>query len=196
MKGTISPYTPGIYRTMKCAIALIAITLGLSAGAAAKSATAIAWTGNTFAGLAFDSSGNAYGVVAGGWGGGGTCDGGCGQVFELLPASGGWTQTTIYNFVGGTDGSYPGGLVVDPAGNVYGATANGGSSGCNSIGCGTVFQLSRGSDGVWTETLIHIFTDSESQDGLYGGSPLVFDDRGNLYGTTGGGGTGRNETVL
>jgi hypothetical protein len=47
-------------------------------------------------------------------------------------------------------------------------------------GCGTVFRLSL-KNGVWSESLIHAFTD---QDG--GNSPdgLVFDAKGKLYGGT------------
>jgi hypothetical protein len=181
-----------MFRMMGRAFAVAAIALGLTAASFAKSATEIAWTGNTLAGLAFDSEGNAYGVVEGGYGGGGSCDGGCGQVFRLSPASGGgWTQTTIYNFVGGSgDGSYPGGLVVDAAGNIFGTTSEGGSTGCGSVGCGVAYELSHGVGGVWTETILHVFTDTEPQDGIYAGSPLVLDAHGNLYGTTGGGGIG------
>ncbi len=174
---------------LKIAFAIAAIAFALSAAATAQTISEIAWISDTYSGLAFDSAGNLYGVTAGGAGGGGTCNGGCGQVFELSPDSGGWTQTVLYNFVGGDDGSYPGGLVVDAAGNLYGTTSYGGSSGCGSIGCGTVFKLSR-SGGDWKETLIHVFTDTEPQDGLYAGFPLVFDAEGNLYGTTGGGGVG------
>ena len=187
MPGVLSSSTPVFLRTISRAVALVAITLSLTVIAnAAKSATEIVWTQNTLAGLAADSSGNLFGAVASGSG-----DGCCGQVFEISPASGGgWTQTTIYTFLGGSDGNGPSGLIVDAAGNVYGTTSDGGSTGCGLIGCGTVFELSQGSGGVWTETQIHVFTDTEPQNGLYAGLPLVMDGRGNLYGMTGGGGVG------
>jgi hypothetical protein len=188
MPRVLSPSLALFFRTISKAVALAAITLSFAviATAGPKSATEIAWTENTLAGLAADSSGNLFGVVASGF-----SDGCCGAVFEISPASGGgWTLTTIYNFLGGSDGSGPGGLIVDAAGNVYGTTSSGGSTGCGSTGCGTVFELSQGAGGVWTETQIHVFSDTEPQNGLYSGLPLVMDARGNLYGMTGGGGVG------
>ena len=103
----------------------------------------------------------------------------------------------LHSFSGGTDGCYPvGGLILDGASNLYGTTAGGT---CNS--CGTVFKLApRG-----TETLLHDFTCGGSGDGP--GASLVFDKKGNLYGTTVNGGsigcglifeitpTGREKTV-
>src|SRR5579863_858012 len=60
--------------------------------------------------LIFDSSGNLYGTTQSG--GGGTCTtngvAGCGTVFELSPnESGGWTETVLYSFQGGSDGEQP-----------------------------------------------------------------------------------------
>ena len=55
----------------------------------------------------------------------------------------------LHSFSSGTDGCYPDtGLILDGAGNLYGATA-GSVGGCN---CGTVFKLAP--DG--TETLLYI----------------------------------------
>jgi hypothetical protein len=53
------------------------------------------------------------------------------SVFKLSPVAGGaWNETTLYMFKGtGGDGSDAlGGLILDGAGNLYGTTANGGSS--------------------------------------------------------------------
>ncbi len=48
-----------------------------------------------------------------------------------------WTETLLYRFTGGTDGSSPtGGLIFDGIGALYGTTYGGG--GANS---GTVFEV-------------------------------------------------------
>jgi uncharacterized repeat protein (TIGR03803 family) len=59
-----------------------------------------------------------------------------GTAFELVHGSGGWTETLLHTFAG-SDGSYPyAGANADKAGNIYGATADGGTS-----GAGTVFMI-------------------------------------------------------
>src|SRR6202044_3969887 len=64
-------------------------------------------------------------------------------------ASAEWKEKVLYSFQGGSDGQSPaGGVVFDKAGNLYGATYEGGST-CPSPGCGTIFQLSPGSGGTW-----------------------------------------------
>jgi len=127
--------------------------------------------------LVSDSSGNFYGT---------TFSGGAyqvGTVFELSPSSGGWVGTTLYTFSGRGDGGEPvAGVIVDPLGNLYGTTRNGGSS-----GNGSVFQLTLQSDGKWTETVLHSFTGSPL-DGEFPGGGLIMDSAGNLYGTTEAGG--------
>jgi uncharacterized repeat protein (TIGR03803 family) len=111
---------------------------------------------------------------------------GQGAVVELTPASGGWTETVLYSFTGGSDGGWPGrSLVFDNAGNIYGTASNGG------VGNGVVFELSPSGSG-WTEKVLHTF-----QGGNEGATPiagLFLDAAGNLYGGTayegaGGGGT-------
>jgi uncharacterized repeat protein (TIGR03803 family) len=113
--------------------------------------------GSPSSNLTFDAAGNLYGTAPYG---GENCGGyGCGVVFELSPSSGGWTETVLYAFTGGSDGAGPsGGLVFDSFGSLYGMTFDGGDSNCfgyHSDGCGTVFQLSPGF--VWTENVIHTF---------------------------------------
>src|SRR5580693_1051299 len=127
--------------------------------------------------LILDASGNLYGVTS--LGGDGTCDGGCGVVFKVDPTGG---TTVLYSFSGTTaDGKYPeGSLVMDAAGNLYGTTSGGGTSGaaCNGYGCGTVYML----DPTGKETVLYNF--SGGVDGATPNAGLVRDAAGNLYGTT------------
>ena len=62
--------------------------------------------------------GNLYGVMYTGGIGGGSCDGGCGVVYELSHSGGSWHQTVLYSFTGGLDGGQLYGVpAVDAAGN-------------------------------------------------------------------------------
>ncbi len=134
---------------------------------------------NPYGGLIFDGAGNLYGT---GYAGG---IHGYGAVFELSPnGSGGWTETVLHSFGGGTDGQGPdAGLIFDAAGNLYGTTVDGGIH-----GKGTLFELSPRAGGGWTETVLHSFGNPATQDGQSPDAGLVFDANGNLYGTTVGGG--------
>jgi uncharacterized repeat protein (TIGR03803 family) len=128
-----------------------------------------------------DAAGNLYGTTSFG----GTS--GAGIVFELTNpgAPAGWTETVLYNFTGGSDGSQPyGGLIFDSAGNLYGTTYQGGTS-----NAGTVYQLAPpgGRGGAWTETVLYSF--AGGADGSGPQSDLTFDQAGNLYGTTNNGGS-------
>jgi uncharacterized repeat protein (TIGR03803 family) len=129
-------------------------------------------------GVIFDAAGNLYGMTEAGGGSGN------GVVFELSPNPGGtWTETVLYSFQGGHDGSAPNlsTLTFDKAGNLYGETAFGGSDRCSGSGCGTVFELSPTGGGSWTESVVYRF---QSTDGSSPWRGLVFDAAGNLYGTT------------
>ena len=127
--------------------------------------------------------------------------GGCGTVFELSPPQtkgGQWTYITLYSFKGGKDGYLPSGdLVFDGAGNLYGATYFGGGKGttCNPYYqyCGTVFELSppKIKGGKWTEKVLHSF--AGGSDGANPNGGLVLDSKGNVYGTTYGGGNESGE---
>jgi uncharacterized repeat protein (TIGR03803 family) len=134
------------------------------------------------AGLVFDPAGTLYGTAAGG---GANADG---VVFQLAPGSNGkWTETVLYSFTGGADGDLPlAGVTFDAAGSLYGTTVEGGGSGCNGVGCGIVFQLTPGSDGKWTETVLYSFTGGADGSGPGGG--VIVDTAGTIYGTTRGGG--------
>jgi len=99
--------------------------------------------------------------------------------------------TTLYSFNGLSAGSNPyAGLVADKAGNLYGTTFSGGSS-----GNGLVFKLSPPTAGktVWTETTLYQF--EAGADGAYPLGGLTLDKSGNLYGTTENGGPLGHGTV-
>jgi len=130
--------------------------------------------GTPKASLVLDAAGNLYGTtVVGGASGQGT-------VFKLDSSD---TETVLYSFTGGTDGYEPAArLARDAAGNLYGTTERGGSS-----GFGTVFKV----DATGVYSLLHSFTGVPD-----GNSPLagvVLDATGNLYGTTSTGGVAGGE---
>jgi uncharacterized repeat protein (TIGR03803 family) len=135
--------------------------------------------------LIFDRNGALYGTTR--VGGIGNCDNGCGVVFKVTPPNGGqttWTETVLYEFTGGADGSNPyGGVIIDKNGALYGTTQGGGIN-----ERGTVFSLTPPGKGqtTWTETVLHYFTGSDGFAPLNG--QLVADDGGTLYGTTTSGG--------
>ncbi len=119
---------------------------------------------------------------------------GLGTVFSLQPPATTcrsflcpWKETVLHNFdfSDGTDPGY-GDLVFDRAGNIYGTAFNGGQGG------GLVFELSR-SGGGWTESVLWEFT--YGSDGAYPAAGVIFDNAGNLYGTTTLGGANDDGTV-
>jgi len=119
-----------------------------------------------------------------------------GGVFTLLATislmAAGPTYTVLHAFAGGSDGAALwGSLVLDAHGNAYGTTFQGGPN-----GGGTVFELSPQSNGTWVYSLVFGFVGGTS--GEPGGSTagLIFDPSGNLYGTTGYGGTSGYGTVF
>jgi uncharacterized repeat protein (TIGR03803 family) len=144
---------------------------------------------HTFTGGADGGSGSAgkmilrYGLLYGAATTGGNY--GSGVVFELRSLGvRGWRFRTIYSFAGQPDGSFPyGALLFGRRGNIYGATYYGGT---NNIGA--VYELSSSPVAQSVEKVLYSF-----QGGSDGNSPignLVFDNTGNLYGTTSEGGLG------
>jgi len=133
--------------------------------------------------LAFDRVGNLY--VTAPVGGSSNV----GLVYQLRPSNGGWAGSIVYSFTGLLDGSNPiDGVVVDSSsGDLYGVTQGGGT-----YGCGTVYRLSR-VDSRWQENTVYYFNYNSGW-GPEGG--LIFDDLGNLYGTTAGGGAHGGGTVF
>ena len=91
---------------------------------------------NSLGTLVFDASGNLYGT---------TLDGGAygrGAVFQMTPQSSGWSESILYSFsISNGDGWDPAGqLVIDGAGNLYGAAVSGGQKACDD-GCGIIFEI-------------------------------------------------------
>jgi uncharacterized repeat protein (TIGR03803 family) len=179
------------------ALAVAAITVSLAVRAQAQTETVLySLSGGTdgngpITGLVADSAGNLYGVTASEGQTTGNCSNnqGCGVVFELSPnGTGGWTETVLYTFTGGTDGAFPATtLLLDASGNLYGTAYAGGNvtnKDCSPYGCRVVFELSPSSSG-WTETVLYSFhfTDGDRP------SSLIRDAAGNFYGVTYQGGT-------
>jgi uncharacterized repeat protein (TIGR03803 family) len=146
---------------------------------------------NPMGGVVMDAKGNLYGTTSQG----GAVDDG--TVFELtLGANGTWKETIIHNFFYLTnDGKTPeAGLVIDAKGNLYGTTNMGGANSEGSSGPGgTVFELSPEAKSTWKETLLHSFNYLGQKDGYYPVGPIIFDTKGNIYGTTSDGGAAQDQ---
>jgi uncharacterized repeat protein (TIGR03803 family) len=133
-------------------------------------------------GVVLDSAGNLYGTTSlGGTYGNGT-------VFVETRSGNTWTESVIYNFTGGKDGTNPpAGVTLDADGNLYGTTSFGGAR-----GVGVVYKLSHHGSG-WKQTVLHTFRGQ--RDGQYPVGGVVLDQAGNVYGTTFDGGVNGGGTV-
>jgi uncharacterized repeat protein (TIGR03803 family) len=102
--------------------------------------------------------------------------------------------TTLYDFGSAANGAVPEGNLAIGAGGVLYGTTNPYASG--DPGYGTVFSLTPPSSpgGVWTQTLLHEFTDGSDGAFPYGG--LVIDPSGVLYGTASQAGTSGHGVVF
>ncbi|HYL11567.1 MAG TPA: choice-of-anchor tandem repeat GloVer-containing protein [Terriglobales bacterium] len=109
--------------------------------------------------LVMDTAGNLYGTTPG------NLNNGCGfgTVFKLDTSG---NYIVLHTFTGGSDGGSPSGVIMDTAGNLYGATFFGGAS-----VFGTIFRI----DTSGNFTVLY---------GGSGGGPLLRDQAGNLYGNS------------
>jgi uncharacterized repeat protein (TIGR03803 family) len=151
------------------------------------------------AGLTPDKAGNFYGTASGGG------SAGAGTVFKLTHYGSKWTVLPLYSFSGGYDGESPlAPVTIGPDGTLYGTTIGGGYTGgsyCWDGGCGVVFNLKPGPRAPvsalapWTQTVLHAFTGYpyDGDQPVYG--PLIFDQQGNLYGTTQFGGNNGDDGI-
>jgi uncharacterized repeat protein (TIGR03803 family) len=99
----------------------------------------------------------------------------------------------LYKFSGGKDGALPDArLIFDQVGNLYSTTQRGGAH-----GGGTVFKLKPNADGSWRESVLYSFCSlTNCGDGEFPVAGLIFDQAGNLYGTTESGGAHGPGTVF
>jgi uncharacterized repeat protein (TIGR03803 family) len=157
------------------------------------------------AGLTMDRAGNLYGATNAGGNIGSNCQfggaaNGCGTVFKLVRRSSGWVLSPLYAFQDYTDGLFPSSRVIfGPDGALYGVTQSGGEANdCNpGFGtCGTVFRVTPPATSCksficqWQKTTILSFNGTDGDEPM---SEVVFDQAGNLYGTTYGGGGNGND---
>lgn len=140
-------------------------------------------------GLTLDRAGNLYGTTQGFE----NCNlnsppGICGSVFKLAHKGSGWILTPLYDFQAGDGGqraSSP--PVFGPDGTLYATNLGGGTN------YGVVFRLApyanpcKTASCSWNETVIYSFPGGANGAGPAGA--LLFDSAGNIYGTTGAGGT-------
>ena len=145
---------------------------------------------NPIAGVTLDAAGSLYGTTSAGG------RRGFGTVYRLVHSGPNWLFYLVYTFLGltqdSTDGSAPySRVVIGPDGFLYGTTHSGGNGqGCTALhGCGIVYSVRPKPGDIWVpwqETVLYQF-------GIYDGSnpdygDVVFDQAGNLYGTTRNGG--------
>jgi uncharacterized repeat protein (TIGR03803 family) len=170
---------------LRCTIASLALALFLCAPPASLAQsnyhTLYKFTGGSDGAgggqLVADRAGNLYGPV-------GTADY-HGSIFKLTPQpSGSWSESIIYTFKRAEVGSNP--LILDGVGNLYGTTYSGGT------GSGSVFELTPRPSGMWSMKVLYEFcSQKHCIDGGLPRSGMIFDEAGNLYGTTMfGGGSG------
>lgn len=121
----------------------------------------------TYSNVIFDSAGNLYGTAFGGGANG------YGVVFELINSGGTWTESVLHSFGNAPDGANPeNGLIMDPAGNLYGIATIGGTG----SGKGCVYEL-RPSGSSWTEKVLYDISSTHSA--------LTLDPTGKIiYGTS------------
>lgn len=154
-------------------------------------------------GLTLGRTGELFGVAHAGGKPGKDCEGGCGTIFRMSRSGRGWRLSVLHTFQDVPDGAAPAApMTPGPDGALYGTTIGGGLVGppepeampsffpCHHSGCGTVFRLTppvvpcEPRDCSWSEAIIHRFTGEADGSWPNYDAPLLFDQQGNLYGTT------------
>jgi uncharacterized repeat protein (TIGR03803 family) len=137
-----------------------------------------------FAGVVFGQSGDLYGTTSAG---GASGDGAAYRLSPPARKGRPWTETVLYSFDRSNNGANSPGspLIFDSLGNMYGTTSGVGDPNCQGgFGCGVVFELSpptkKGQ--AWAYAALHAFQGGD--DGAIPSGYMVFDSKGNLYGTT------------
>jgi uncharacterized repeat protein (TIGR03803 family) len=121
-----------------------------------------------YSAVTFDREGNLYGTTERGGESFGT-------VYELTPSGSNWTETILYSFRAFGLGANPdAGVVLDPSGNLYGAT----SDSSPAEGAGNIFQLMP-LNGNWLFNVL--YTPLSGNGGDFG--TLARSANGILYGT-------------
>src|SRR5580700_1208729 len=96
-------------------------------------------------------------------------------LLATVPAATAQEEQVLYNFNGDVENaaSHPVAAVIfDAAGNLYGATSDGGGN-CGEFGCGTVCELSPQAGGGWTTKMLYRFPASFA-DGYYPLGGVIF----------------------
>jgi len=117
----------------------------------------------------------------------------------LLSAAWAQTERVLYSFCAQTncaDGAYPGGITFDQKGNLYGTAGGGTYDYCGkngNLGCGVIFKATPKGQ----ETVLYSFcAQANCTDGADPSAGLIFDQKGNLFGTTYSGGAHGSGTVF
>jgi uncharacterized repeat protein (TIGR03803 family) len=150
-----------------------------------------AWVGpegrNPNSDLVEAGTGAFYGTTVNGGSAG--CNAGCGTVFEMTPDG---TVTDLHNFdfLDGWD-AVGAGMIQASDGNLYGETAGGGFSPCNTsdVNCGVIFKIAPSG----TFSVLHRFTGPDGGDPAGG---LLEAPDGNFYGTNYAGGANGDGTAF
>lgn len=135
-------------------------------------------------------TGNLFGTTQAGGKYAGADGFGFGTAFELIKIHGNkYKQTVIHHFSSSpTDGAFPNKILLGKNGKLFGTTFNGGNNpGPIGLGAGTIFQLAQKANGHYKEKILYHFQGAPTD----GNSPnsLIMDRRGDLFGTTDGGGS-------
>ena len=189
-RSSVSGIRQWVVNALALAIILITAILATPSAQAQTYTVLYSFTGgadgaNPSAQLILDPSSNLYGTT--GFGGYLACvqghGSGCGVVFKL---DGSDKETVLFTFTLGGQGLFPGGVIRDKAGNIYGTAGEGGGK-----NFGVVFKLF--TDGQ--ERVLHSFKDS-TIDGANPDGNLLRDAAGDVYGTACVGGASGGGTIF